>query len=206
MGSSHPSSLFCEEITLFPGMTFSQGDGDTEMVGSVLHLVCGSVNAHPQSPKHQLFHQVSLHLPKPLVFPSVHVWIWIWLETESLLLSGLAVFCCGELIHSKPSQVWSHSITRALKHSSSPAWHTLVFPHVLAFPHRVQESHCVKMPGLGSLATVISLYLLNTSGLFPDQSAQELLSDKITAIDSVNSKFPGGQVHFSLINSFPLLI
>lgn len=48
-----------------------------------MNLVCGPVNAHPQSPKHQVFHQVSLHLPKLLfVFPSVRVWICIWLETK----------------------------------------------------------------------------------------------------------------------------
>lgn len=199
MGSSRSISLFCEEMTL-PQHDPCTGGGHTETAGSVTHLVCGPLNTHPQSLKHQVFHQVSLHLPKPLVFPSVHVWICIWLETKSLLVSGLEVFCFRELIDPKPSQVRSHSITRAWKHSLSPAWHTLVFPHVLGFPPRFQESHHVKMPGLDSLAVVISLHLLNTSGLFPDQSAQALLSDKITAIDSVYPKFPGRQIHFSRIN------
>lgn len=68
-----------------------------------------------------------------------------------------------------------------------------------------KRANSVKMPGLDSLAMVISLHLLNTSGLFPAHSAQALLSDKITAIDRVYAKLPGRQIHFSLINSFPLL-
>lgn len=175
------------------------------MVWSVMHSVCGPGNAHPQSSKHHLFHQVSLYLPKLLVFPSVHVWICSWLETKSLLVSGSAVFCCRDFNSPRVLPLGSYSMAGGWKHSSSPEGHALASPHVPAFPHRVQESYCVKMPALESLAVVISLHLVNTSGLLPDQSAQALLSDRITAIDSVYSRLPGGQIYFSLINRFPLL-
>lgn len=176
-----------------------------ETVGSVMHSVCGPGNAHPQSSRHQVFHQVSLYLPKLLVLPPVHTWIWACLETKSLLVSGSAVFCHGDFNSPRALPVRSHSMAQGWKHPSSPAWHALASPPVPAFSHSVQESYCVKMPGLDSLAAVISHHLLNTSGLLPDQSAQAWQSDRITAIDIVYSRLPGRPFHFSLINNFPLL-
>lgn len=191
MGSSFPNTtkFFFWRDDFLPQRDPFIGEGHTETVGAAMHLVCGPVNAHPQPPKHEVFHHVSLHLPRTSVLPRICLQICIWRKAKLLLVSGLAVCCCRELIHLKPTQLRSHSITWDCKHSSNPRWHTLAFPHTPRFPPRLQKSHCAIMPGLDGLAAVVSPHLLNISGLFPDPSDQALLSDKITAITSFTPGF-----------------
>lgn len=207
MGSSFPSTakaIFWRDDFLPQHDTFT-GDGHVEEVGAAMHLVCGPVNVHPQPPKHEMFHQVSLHLPQTLALPWICLQICIWLKAKLLLVSGLAVFCCRELIHPKPTQLWSHSMTWACKHSSSPRWHTLAFPHTPRFPPRLQKSHCAIMPGLDSLAAVIS----PTSPpqhfwAFPRSLRSGIAVWQNYSHYQFYSRFPGKQSHFSLINRFPL--
>lgn len=163
-----------------------------------MHLVCSSVNAHPQTPQHKVFHWVSLHIPKTLV----PTWICLqnWLKGKFLLVSGLVVFCCREPTHLNPTQLRSHNITWDCVHSSSPGWHMLAFPHTLRFPPRLQKSQCVIMPGLDSLAAVTSPQLLSTSGFFPRALRSGTAVWQNYSHYQFYSRFPGKQIHFSLIN------
>lgn len=147
---------------------------------------------------------VSPGLPPPSQIPGVSISPCVdMLQTKSLLVSGSALFCHRDLIQPEPSQVWSHSRTRGWKRSSSPAWHILGSPHVPAFPHRVQESYWVKIPGLDSLPAVISPPEHLWSSLWSISSAIAVWQNYShwQCLLQTSRK----QIHFSLINNFPHL-
>lgn len=107
-----------------------------------MHLVCSSVNAHPQTPQHKVFHWGSLHIPKTSVPPWICLQNCSWLKAKLLLVSGLVVFCCRKPTHLNPTQLRSHNITWDCIHSSSPGRHTLAkFP-----PHTEVSSQASKEP------------------------------------------------------------